>query len=368
MLQVAFALLMAVGVWAAWRGNPLYSTKSTLRFVAVVGAMALTVVAAVVAVADAAPKLPTAVAVAAIGAIAFFGMLLLIWTIMVLTSPRVPPLPPGAQAVYLHRAKVGRWARRLVIALVGFGIGAAVLRGDLQILVAAFGGLTAFLGMTMLFAGYIAADRMDKSLAAMEADPWVHWSYSPAQWQAWSAAETERLASAPPQFVWRRDWKRSLWVVVPTIALVSIFDPGDWLWKAGYLCALLVLGIVIIEGSNWSVKNAPHRLRALLMSATPESYLGSAGVFSDGTYTEWLTVSNYLIEATIDERAPRSVVLRFEVIQANGLAVQATRHVLIPDRPGEDLARLQQLLSARCPSANVSLMTPMREETTAAAV
>jgi hypothetical protein len=231
------------------------------------------------------------------------------------------------------------------------------LRGDLQILVASFGGFTAFIGSTLLFAGYIAAVRMDKSLAVLEAEPWLHWCYTAAEWRAWSDAETERLANAPPQFVWRRDWKRTLWMVVPTVVLVLIVQPGGWAWKFGYLAALLVLFVVIIEGANWGAKNAPRRLHAFLMGAAPESYFGASGVFADGVFTEWLTVSNYLLEATIDERSPRSVALRFEVIQANALPLHVTHYVLMPPQPDADLARLQKLLSARCPSSNVALTT-----------
>ena len=101
------------------------------------------------------------------------------------------------------------------------------------------------------------------------------------------------------------------------------------------------------------------------MGSAPESYFGASGVFSDGLYTEWLTVGNYLLEATIDERSPRSVALRFEVIQANALPLHVTRYVLMPPQPDADLARLQQLLSARCPSANVALTTSAPEATPA---
>lgn len=358
MLQAIFALLTAVSIWAAWRSNPLYSTKATVRFVAGVGATTMAYVAAIIAVAEAVSKLSTAVAAAALAAVVLVGTLALIWTIIALSSPRVPPLPAGGKPVYLHRAKIGRWVPQVVIALLAVGIAAAVLRGDAQIAVSAFGGLLAFLAVTMLCGGYISADRMDKCLAVMEAGPWIHWRYTPEQWQSWSNAETDRLANAPPNWIWRRDWKRLSWVVVPTVIAVFVFDPGGWQWKAGYLAALLVLGIVILEVSNWSARNAPRRLRAFLMRATPESYFGSAGVLSDGVFTEWLTVSNYLLEATIDERAPRSVALRFEVIQASGLPLQVTRYVLMPAQPEDDLARLEQLLTAACTSANVVLTTP----------
>jgi hypothetical protein len=357
MYQAIFALLTAVGAWLAWRSNPLYSTKATLRFVAGVGATIAAFVAAIVAVTDAVQNRPMIAQAAALAATVLVGTLAFIWVIIVLSSRRIPPLPAGAKPVYLHRAKVGWWARRLVIALVAFGIAAAVLPGDARIIVSMLGGLLAFLGVVMLFGGYIAADRMDKCLAAMEADPWIHWRYAPAQWQAWSDAETDRLANAPAQWIWRRDWKRSLWPVAAIVGGVLIFDPGGWQWKAGYLSALLLLGIIIVEVSNWSARNAPRRMRAFLMGAAPESYFGSSGVYSDGVLTEWLTVSNYLLEATIDERTPRSVALLFEVIRANSTPLRVKRYVLMPAQPDDDLARLQQLLSAACPSANVALTT-----------
>ena len=357
MLQAVFAVLTAVGVWVAWRANPLYSTKWTLRFVGVVGLTTIAFVGAIVAIAELVQGRPVVVEAAALAAAVLAGTLALIWVIIAFTSPQVPPLPVGAKPVYVHRAEVRPWARRFVIALVAFGVAAFVLRGDAQLLVSSLGGLLAFLAIVMLFAGYVAAGRMDKRLATMEVAPWVYWQYTPAEWQSWTRAETDRMGEMPPQWIWRRDWKRLLWPMLAVALGVTVFDPGGSQWKAAYVVAVLLLWIVIIEASNRSAGSASRRLRALLSRTKPESYFGASGVFSDGIYTEWLTVSNYLLEATIDERAPRSVALRFEVIEANAVPSQSTRYVLIPAQSENDLARLQQLLSEACPSANVALTT-----------
>jgi hypothetical protein len=114
------------------------------------------------------------------------------------------------------------------------------------------------------------------------------------------------------------------------------------------------VGIVLL--ANRAAASAPQRLRKRLSDAPPEAYFGQAGLLTDGIYTQWLTVGNYLLEATVDEREPRSLVFRFENAGVGTNPSSETRqYVLIPDGTENDIARLQSALSAACPKARIAL-------------
>jgi hypothetical protein len=76
-------------------------------------------------------------------------------------------------------------------------------------------------------------------------------------------------------------------------------------------------------------------------------------------YTTWLTLDNYLKAASIDERAPRSLLFRFEKVVVNPYAanqfIPIYQSVLIPDGAEADLARLQHELSTRFPALPIAL-------------
>jgi len=177
-------------------------------------------------------------------------------------------------------------------------------------------------------------------------------------------AEVARLRATPPGWIWSRDWRR---LIIPAVAIIGgvyLFDPGSLAWKSAYLGGLFVLGFVMVELSNRYAKGGARRLRASLMRATPETYFGAAGVFADGAFTQWITISEYLLEASIDERAPRSLTLRFEMIPPGPTApYPVCVNVLIPPASDADLARLQELLSGACPSAQVALTPPSPADT-----
>jgi hypothetical protein len=72
---------------------------------------------------------------------------------------------------------------------------------------------------------------LDQSLTAIELDPWVHWQYTPGQWQQWSDVQADRLRATPPAFVLARDWRRFLFPFAVIIGGVAVFCPGSWLFK-----------------------------------------------------------------------------------------------------------------------------------------
>ena len=90
------------------------------------------------------------------------------------------------------------------------------------------------------------------------------------------------------------------------------------------------------------------------------SQFGEAGLLCGGEWLPWLDQSVYLTSATLDARAPRSILFSFDKLVpgaygAPGL-VHVSQGVPIPaDAPATDLALLQSALTRRCPSARVAL-------------
>jgi hypothetical protein len=359
MYLASFALLSAVGAWAAWRSNPLYSRMATLRFIATIAVGAATVVGIILAALNLTANSSPLVANTTLALAVLVGTIAFIWIIVAASTPKVPPLPPATTLVRVHRAKLGRYARWFVGSMLGLGILAILVPGDWKIAVGVAAGMLAFLGIVLLFTGYIAALGFDRSLSSVESEPWVHWTYTAEQWRSWTDAEVARLATTPPHWVWRRDWKRIILPVVAVVGGIYLFDPGSIAWKTAYLCVLFLIMAATVTLSNRYGKTAPARLRRLIASAAPESYFGASGIYTEGVFTQWLTVSNYLVEATVDEREPRSLDLFFEQIVPGSYAgpIPIHRHVLIPPGPAcdIDITRLQGLLSAACPSARVAL-------------
>ena len=359
MYMAIFALLSVVGAWAAWRGNPLYSRMATLRFIVAIAGGAAVVVGIILATLDLTAKSSPIVANTALGLAVLVGTIAFIWIIVAASTPKVPALPKATKLVRVHRLKLVPYARWFAGSMLGLGLLAIVVPGDWKIAVGVVAGLLGFLGIVLLFTGYIAALGCDRSLSSVESEPWVHWTYTPDEWKTWTDTEVARLVATPPHWVWRRDWKR---IILPTVAVIGgvyLFDPGSIAWRTAYLCVLFIVMAATVALSNRYGKAAPARLRRLIASASPEAYFGASGVYAEGIYTQWLTVSNYLIEATIDEREPRSIDLFFEQIVPGSYAgpIPLHRHVLIP--PGSasdiDITRLQGLLSATCPSAGIAL-------------
>jgi hypothetical protein len=359
MYLAIFALLSAVGAWAAWRNNPLYSRMATLRFIAAIAVGAALVVGIILAALNLTANSTPLVTNATLALVVLVGTIAFIWIILAASTPKVPPLPRATTLVRVHREKLVPYARWFVGSMLALGLLALLVPGDWKIAVGVVAGLLAFLGFVLLFTGYIAALGFDRSLSSVESEPWVHWTYTPEQWRAWTDAEVSRLAATPPHWVWRRDWKRIILPVVAVVGGVYLFDPGSIAWRTGYLCVLFIIMAATVALSNRYGKTAPARLRRLIAAAAPETYFGSSGIYTEGGYTQWLTVSNYLVEATVDEREPRNIDLFFEQIVPGSYAgpIPIHRRVLVP--PGAasdiDITRLQGLLSAACPSARIAL-------------
>jgi hypothetical protein len=361
MYDALFPLLVAAGVAMAWRSNPMYSLGKTVRFLALCGLAVAVYVGALIGVVDATTGMSEIDAGAALGVTILVGTMFFIWVIVTASTPRPAAIPRGSKLVFVHRAKVLPWLKRLPVPLVVFASFAFALDGEARDLVLVFGGMICFLSIVMVFTLYVAALGMDRSLTSVEAAPWVHWTYSLGRWSAWRDALVSRAAAQQRSWIWSRDWMK---LVVPflivAVALLALnFASVPLGWSASFFASIGVLMVVMIELVARFEARAPERLRRLLLKAPPETYAGAAGIFCDGVYVEWMTPSNYLISATIDERSPRCINLEFERIVVGAASPQPfTQSVLLPPNAGDDLRTLQAHLAVRCPSARVELAIP----------
>jgi hypothetical protein len=361
MIQLIFAIFLMTGAWAAWRRNPLYSTRSTLRAAGIsllaIGGVILLIVATVNFVINRSPV----VAGIALGAVIIFGTLALIFIITAVSTPKESKpaaLPHSVKLVTNNRRKMYVWVKVFAILLGIFAL-LALVPGATRIIALTIGGMTLFLAVILMPVLYWTSRTADKSLTETELNPWVHWIYTPDQWAQWSNVQVERLSATPPGFVLQRDWHRFLFPFAIIIGGVAFFVPGGWLFKVLYLTPVCgaILAIAVLSGRGGASHAA--KLHAKLMQASPEAWFGRDGIFCDGVFTQWLNVSVYLVSATIDERQPRSLMLNFERSVPNPYGptqiIPIHQAVLIPANAEADLARLQQELTARCPKAQVAV-------------
>jgi hypothetical protein len=353
MFILLFAVLSVLSAWVSWRNHPMFSARATLRFLLSVGLMLGAAGAAIVAATQFSLRHPGAPGFAALGGTVLLGTLAMIWVIAV-STPKYAPLPVTVKVLTLHRKKVWRWAKRYAATVLAMAVLDLLFRGTAQNIVGAVGGLFVFLGLVLLFTGYVSAHQMDRWLSAVEDNPWLHWSFTAAQWQRWTEAEAAH-APGTPRFLWRRDWRKFAWPVASIAVGVAVFSPGPWLYRGLYVAGVAALLAGLIAASQKSDRDAPRRLRAQLAGAEPEAYFGQEGVFADGVFTPWLTSGVYLQAAWVDRTAPASLRMRFEKLTAGGPASTADVSVPLPERGEGDLATLQRRLREACPKARVEL-------------
>jgi hypothetical protein len=362
MVAAALALFSMVGAWLAWRRNPLYSAAATLRMMVVIGLSIAALILAIIAATHFSMNRSEPVAVATILGVVILGTLAMVFIVQKVTTPKdarlTTALPAGTKILHVHRRKVYKWLKGLAIFLAACGALAWIIPGDAKFAVYAIGGMGLLVAVMLLPVWYFTARSFDRSLTALEIDPWLHWQYPAAQWRQWTEAQVARTQAKPPTFVLRRDWKKLAWPFGLIAAGVIAFSPGSLLERILYVlfCCGAIAALAWLGA--WSERRAPTRMRATL-EAAPEVYFGHDGVFCNGVYSPWLGIDAYLTAASVDERPPRSIVLAFEkVVVSPYTANQITRSelgVLIPDGAETDMARLQRELSARCPKARIAL-------------
>jgi hypothetical protein len=363
MYPVIFAICVICGAVAAFRRNPSYTGRSLLRSIPIILLAIAAIIGLIIAAVHFTNGRSTGVVLGTIIATVLFGCFFLVYVIYTVSTPKdaklTHTLPPGTKLADLHRRKIYHWAKILGVLLLICGALKLLLPTTPGFIALMFGAFFLFVGVLLLPILYFTSRMMDVALTALQADPWVHWTYTPEQWQQWTEVQVTRLEAVPPTFILKRDWHKPALVFLAIAAGVYIFSPGSYLFKTGYIAFLILLIIIIGILASRGTKSAPAKFRAKLLAAPPEVFFGRDGLFANGTLTTWRTADIFLNVAAIDDRAPRSLLFRFERDVPNPYGplsiIPINQAVLLPAGKEHDLTLLQQHLTERCPTAQISL-------------
>jgi hypothetical protein len=351
-------LLIGLGAWRAWRRSPVYSVKTNFQLAGVI----LLMVAAIVALTLGAFGGPASHSATSKAVLIVLAVLLVlagfIAVVFRITEGRLANLPPGARLLNIHRSRLFPWIRSTGVLLLAISGVALLGPSDWIALPLTLGAVVLLLGTSVLYPLYLKARRFDRGMTALLAKPWVHWQYTPQQWQSWAAIQRSWERAGLPVFLWKRDWPKLLFPI-------AIFGGGAWLLgdsggeKVGVFLGCVACLLVAAALLTWAARRAPERRYRRMMAAQPEAYLGADGLFCSGEYSPWILSGNYLVEAAALRDPPARLVLSFEAFNGSAAGRRA-RLIPIPEGREGDLDLLQQQLHARCPKAAVHLLAPSR--------
>jgi hypothetical protein len=363
MYQLAAVFLLMLGAWGAWRRNPTYSIRSTVRIFAVSALAISGAVLLIVATTRLIAHSTLVVAVSAMMAVIIFDSLALIFVIQAVCAPKESKpaaLPASVKLLNIHRRKIRTWLEVFGTLVAVFTLG-CLIPGAIRYISLTLGSVTVLLAVIMIPVLYVTSRSLDRALTQTELNPWVQWHYPLDQWQQWSAVQADRLRVTPPTFVLARDWRRLVLPFAIIIGGIAFLCPGTWFFKSLYIAAVCGAILAVAVLSRHGGNRAAEKLRVKLLAADPEVYFGRDGIFCDGVFTPWLNISTYLLSARIDERRPRSLLFSFEKSVPNlygpSQVVPIHQSVLIPTNADvdADLVRLQRALTVRCPKAQIAI-------------
>jgi uncharacterized membrane protein len=360
-MAVVFALMSLSGAWVAWHRSPVYAGQSGLR---VLGSIALLIAAAVLAIVATVhfiqPYSETLQFIV-MGVLIVALTLGLIFSIQAVSIPKESrldtQLPPTATVLTVHR---DIFYRRTKIVVGAFVVGAAglIIPGPVRYVLAGLDAIGVLMASVCLPLLYVFARKCDRALTGLTLNPWIHWRYSPAQWQSWSDVQTARLGAVPVVGL-KQQWRKLIWPCAGIAGGVMLFSPLTRWQNAVYVLLIWCILLALVQVTAWSAHRAPARLQAKLHDAAPEAFMGHDGLYCNGRFLAWLGADFYLTAAAVDPRPPRSLVFHFEKMVPNPYGpVQTIRldeNVLIPDGSDADVARLSAELKTRCPSARIAL-------------
>jgi len=356
-MQIAlliFCFITIAGAYAGWRKSPLYSAKTTLKlvgaFLLIVAVVAGTTYAIVNGSLSQSPVAEGIASLVAAMALACGSSIFIVR----ITDAHVAALPPSARLVSFNRHKVYRWIWRLVVfLLVDMAVSLVLPPSTWKWLPAALGGFVLLFCGPMLSIGFMMARRNDRGMSAVIANPWAQWQYTQEKWAQW--AENQREWEMAQEGPW--SWKRvSLFVLlcVGLFALGALFTGESLQENVTIVGGLTGFIILLVAVAYWFKRTNFDRRYRRLLAASPETWLGDEGMFSNGEYTPWILSGRYLKKATAATDQPARLMLVFESFNGT-TSVQITRRVAIPDGHIADLPMLEQKLRTHCPTASVHL-------------
>jgi hypothetical protein len=348
-----FCFLSIVGAFASWRKSPLYSVKTTLKlaggFLLIVAVVAGTTFAIVNGSVSRSPVVQGIAGFIALMALACGSSIFIVR----ITDAHVAALPPSARLVSFNRHKVYQWIWRLVIFLLINSAASLALPSAWKWLPAGLGGFVLLLCGPMLSIAYMTARRNDRGMSAVIANPWAHWQYTQEKWTQW--AENQREWEKAQEGPW--SWKGvSLLVLLcgGLFALGALLTGESLQENVTIVSGLTGFVILLVLVAYWFKRTNFDRRYRRLLAATPETWFGDEGMFSNGAYIPWILSGRYLLKATAAMDQPARLTFVFQAITGMS-STQITQRIAIPDGNITDLPMLQQKLKTHCPTASVHL-------------
>jgi Flp pilus assembly protein TadB len=355
-MLIIVCIFIVLGSMAAWRASPLYSLKSTLQLVAAFLLIVAAIVGASMAIFSG-PVSRSPVAQGILGGIAFLVISIgASVSIVRITDKHVAQLPSSVKIVSLHRHKMYKWFFRMVIFLLLCAAAALVLPGSWNWGPLALGGFILLASGPSLGLGYMMARRNDRAMTAVIANPWVHWQYTPEQWNAWVGKDLEWERKTETPWSWKKAILFDLFIA-GLFALGALFTGGGFQENLIIFCSLNALVVLMTLILFWVVRTHPARRKRKLLAAPPEAYFGDEGVFCEGGYMQWILSGRFLLTASLATDPATCVVLVFESFNGS-TSTKITKRIPIPPDRIQDQAILQQKIGAACPTAHVRLLTP----------
>ena len=370
MITLIFAILMIVSSWYSWRRNPMYSRRRTLHWMLAIGLSIAAAIGLFGAVIQLTQNRSQAVQFTAIFSSIFVATIGLIGIIIKVSTPATSPLPPNTRLLTLHRRRLLPWLRAAaettlilgVISLLPYAMPGKVA-DVLQFIALFLGAWVVGLGGIMLAAGYFGGLTLDRMLTAAEANAWVHWTYTAAEWAAWVDVQISQNP-APPNRYNKKDGIAVVAISVPFAVGTYIAEGASIRPALLSLVAAVLFATGLIVLLHRSAQKGPARLRRQLAGAPLESYIGPDGLFANGVYNPWLTTGVFLIEASVqspsDGSRPNGLLFRFEKVNPGADATIVNQAVLIPGATDPEaltplLNRLQRELNSVAKTARVRL-------------
>lgn len=189
-------------------------------------------------------------------------------------------------------------------------------------------GFLALIGLIVALVYIPRARAFDKLVREMK--PLAHWTYSPAEWQAFLQ---EDLAEA-------KAISRSMWKLIVIIALVV--GAGLWLWSGDPLYMLIVGGLIVfISIVAWL---APRIRNNAVRRGTQEVFINDSSVLVGGAFQTWTQLGARLAGAEIDtEKSIPILHIRFFYPTLQGPQEEIIR-VPVPGGKMEEAEKVMAIL------------------------
>ena len=220
-------LLMIAAVWHAWRRNPTCSAKATVQFLGALVLMTAAVVGVNLWIFKRIPNSPGLGAVLMIATV-LAGVLGFTIIVIRMSSGTATPLRAGLPIEDIHRHKIRRWAEHAALVML-FLLSPAAIVPAWRLGRLIISGFVLFILTVILIPLYYQAGRLDRGLAVLQSNPWVHWQYTSPRWEEWTEAQISRREGP------------SKWEVMRT-------------WPVLCLTVVIFGGIPLLRGQGWRAR------------------------------------------------------------------------------------------------------------------